>query len=55
MMAIYLFVMLTIGQIVTIAGILTGKRLADRITSAMAWGMVLPPYIWFSWFSGLVF
>lgn len=54
-MAIYLFVIISLSQLYAVTKILTNKTITERIGAVLGWGLILPPYIWFGWFSGLIF
>jgi len=54
-MAIWLFIMLTMNQLYAAITIVTNKTPIDRVGAVITSAILAPPYIWFGWFSGLVF
>lgn len=54
-MAIYLFILLSLGQLFNLVSILRNQDTAKRVGYFLGSLVAVPPYIWFGWYSGLVF
>lgn len=54
-MSYYVFGIQTLALLVSIAGAIFHKQQGNRISSAIAALCWFPAYIWFGWFSGLMF
>lgn len=54
-MAIYLFVLMVLSVVFGVIKTIRGSTIEDRVGTVIGTLLVLPLYIWFGWFSGLVF
>ena len=54
-MAIYMFILLSLGQLVNVVNVLRHRDTATRVGYFLGSLVAVPPYIWFGWYSGLLF
>lgn len=54
-MAIYLFILLTLAQLCRIIGCVGSNIPGRRVIYLTGMLLTLPPYVWFGWYSGLIF
>ncbi len=54
-MAVYLFVLMSVSILVNVIQIIRKSDIGERLGFLVGTSAVMPPYIWFGWFSELIF